>query len=85
MSSEWRLSVVAHVYKNKGDVQSCSNYHGIKLLSHTMILGMSSELLSVGLELLVPFQQINLVLYMEGQPLRRFISFVSYEEISRAS
>ncbi|XP_070045831.1 secreted RxLR effector protein 78-like [Nicotiana tomentosiformis] len=24
------------VYKNKGDIQNCNNYHSIKLLSHTM-------------------------------------------------
>ena len=24
------------MFKNKGDVQSCSNYRGIKLISHTM-------------------------------------------------
>nr|XP_017217279.1 PREDICTED: uncharacterized protein LOC108194853 [Daucus carota subsp. sativus] len=38
MPREWRLSVVVPIYKNKGDVQSCSNYRGIKLLSHTMKL-----------------------------------------------
>ncbi|XP_017250767.2 uncharacterized protein LOC108221396 [Daucus carota subsp. sativus] len=38
MPSEWRLSVVEPIYKNKGDAQSCSNYLGIKLLSHTMKL-----------------------------------------------
>ncbi|XP_063940524.1 uncharacterized protein LOC135149258 [Daucus carota subsp. sativus] len=38
MPSEWRLSVVVPIYKNKGDAQSCSNYRGIKLLSHTMKL-----------------------------------------------
>ncbi|XP_074363467.1 uncharacterized protein LOC141704020 [Apium graveolens] len=35
---EWRLSMVVPIYKNKGDAQDCSNYRGIKLLSHTMKL-----------------------------------------------
>nr|GEX30209.1 hypothetical protein [Tanacetum cinerariifolium] len=38
MPDEWRLSEVIPVYKNKGDAQACSNYRGIKLLSHTMKL-----------------------------------------------
>nr|XP_043633475.1 uncharacterized protein LOC122604669 [Erigeron canadensis] len=38
MPEEWRLSEVIPIYKNKGDVQSCSNYRGIKFLSHTMKL-----------------------------------------------
>ncbi|KAK3553015.1 hypothetical protein QTP86_031159, partial [Hemibagrus guttatus] len=37
MPDEWR-SVLVPIFKNKGDVQSCSNYRGIKLMSHTMKL-----------------------------------------------
>ena len=36
MPKEWRASTLVPLYKNKGDIQSCSNYRGIKLLSHTM-------------------------------------------------
>ena len=32
----WRWSTLIPLYKNKGDIQSCNNYRGIKLLSHTM-------------------------------------------------
>ncbi|KAK3516035.1 hypothetical protein QTP70_002420 [Hemibagrus guttatus] len=38
MPEEWRKSVLVPIFKNKGDVQSCSNYRGIKLMSHTMKL-----------------------------------------------
>ncbi|KAK3522013.1 hypothetical protein QTP70_021391 [Hemibagrus guttatus] len=34
MPEEWRRSVLVPIFKNKGDVQSCSNYRGIKLMSH---------------------------------------------------
>ncbi|KAK3520700.1 hypothetical protein QTP70_030576 [Hemibagrus guttatus] len=36
MPEEWRRSVLVPIFKNKGDLQSCSNYRGIKLMSHTM-------------------------------------------------
>ncbi|KAK3556097.1 hypothetical protein QTP70_005246 [Hemibagrus guttatus] len=36
MPEEWRRSVLVPIFKNKGDVQSCSNYRGIKLMSHTL-------------------------------------------------
>ncbi|KAK3545944.1 hypothetical protein QTP70_016948, partial [Hemibagrus guttatus] len=35
MLEEWRRSVLVPIFKNKGDVQSCSNYRGTKLMSHT--------------------------------------------------
>ncbi|KAK3536514.1 hypothetical protein QTP86_013837 [Hemibagrus guttatus] len=38
MPEEWRRSVLVPIFKNKGDVQSCSNYRVIKLMSHTMKL-----------------------------------------------
>ena len=38
MPEEWRRSILVSIFKNKGDVQSCTNYCGIKLMSHTMKL-----------------------------------------------
>ncbi|MCJ8736375.1 hypothetical protein PDJAM_G00257640 [Pangasius djambal] len=38
MPEEWRSSVLVPIFKNKGAVQSCSNYRRIKLMSHTMKL-----------------------------------------------
>ncbi|KAK3543950.1 hypothetical protein QTP70_031858, partial [Hemibagrus guttatus] len=38
MPEEWRRSVLVPIFKYKGDMQSCSNYRGIKLMSHTMKL-----------------------------------------------
>ncbi|GJN13331.1 hypothetical protein PR202_gb00023 [Eleusine coracana subsp. coracana] len=38
MPEEWRRSIVVPIFKNKGDVQSCTNYRGIKLMSHMMKL-----------------------------------------------
>ena len=36
MPDAWRESVVVPIFKGKGDIQECSNYRGIKLMSHTM-------------------------------------------------
>ena len=38
MPQKWRHSTIIPLYKNKGDVQNCNSYRGIKLLSHTMKL-----------------------------------------------
>jgi hypothetical protein len=37
MPNEWRNTLVP-IFKNKGDIQSCTNYRGIKLMSYTMKL-----------------------------------------------
>ena len=34
--TEWRDSVIIPIYKDKGDIQDCGIYRGIKLMSHTM-------------------------------------------------
>ncbi|KAF3664671.1 putative DNA-directed RNA polymerase IV subunit 1-like isoform X2 [Capsicum annuum] len=36
MPEAWRWSTMILLYKNKGDIQCCNNYRGVKLLSHTM-------------------------------------------------
>ena len=38
MAEEWKRSILVPIYKNKGDIQSCTNYRGIKLMSHIMKL-----------------------------------------------
>jgi hypothetical protein len=38
MPDEWRRSILVPIFKNKGDVLSCTNYRRIKLMSHTMKL-----------------------------------------------
>ena len=36
ISTEWRDSEIIHIYKEKGDIQDCGNYRGIKLMPPTM-------------------------------------------------
>ena len=36
MPGEWRKSILVPIFKNKGDAQNCSNYRGIKLISHSL-------------------------------------------------
>ena len=38
MPNIWRQSILVPIFKEKGDVQSCENYRGIKLMSHTLKL-----------------------------------------------
>ena len=36
MPEEWRDSMIVPIFKEKGDIQDCGNYRGIKMISHTM-------------------------------------------------
>ncbi|XP_048488766.1 uncharacterized protein LOC125491268 [Plutella xylostella] len=36
--TDWRGSYLVPIYKEKGDIQDCGNYRGIKLMAHTMKL-----------------------------------------------
>ena len=38
MPEEWRNSVIVPIFKEKGDIQDCGNYRGIKMISHTMTI-----------------------------------------------
>lgn len=38
MPFEWRLSTLIPLYKNKGDAQIRTNYHGLKLMNHIIKL-----------------------------------------------
>ena len=35
---EWRCSTLVPIHKNKGDIQDCDDYRGIKLVSHIMTI-----------------------------------------------
>ena len=68
MPDEWK-SILVPIYKNKGDIQSYTNYRGIKLMSHTMKLWESS---SSTCEERRRYQQTNLVSCPKGQPWKLF-------------
>ena len=36
MPEDWRNRVITPIYKEKGDIQDCGHYQGIKLMLHTM-------------------------------------------------
>ena len=35
---DWKKSILISIQKNKRDIQNCTNYRGIKLISHTIKL-----------------------------------------------
>ena len=43
MPHEWRKNILVPIYKNVGDIQSCTNYGGIKLVSYYEASGESNR------------------------------------------
>jgi hypothetical protein len=68
MPDEWRRSILVPIFKNKGDIQSFTNYRGIKLISHTMKL--CERVIEHRLRKLTTVSKISLVLCLGG-PLWR--------------
>ncbi|ONM55522.1 hypothetical protein ZEAMMB73_Zm00001d020743 [Zea mays] len=81
MPDEWRRSTLVPIFKNKGDVQSCTNYRGIKLMSHTMKLW--ERVIEHRLRKMTSVTQ-NQFGFMPGDQLwRPFLTKTTYGEIQR--
>jgi hypothetical protein len=70
MFDEWRQIILVPIFKNKGDAQSCTNYQGIKLMSHTMKLW--KRIIEHHLREIRTSPKINLILCREDRLWRRF-------------
>ncbi|VDO78018.1 unnamed protein product [Heligmosomoides polygyrus] len=57
MPDDWRNSTIVPIFKQKGDASECSNYRGIKLISHTMKI--YERLVDSRLRVMVPFSQVQ--------------------------
>ena len=71
MPDEWRKNILVSIYKNKGDIQSSTNYKGIKLMCHTMKLW--EKVIEQRLRHEQQYQRISLVLCQGGQQWKQFI------------
>jgi hypothetical protein len=70
MPQKWKRSIFEPIFKNKGDVQSCTNYRGIKLMSHTMKL--SERVIEHCLRRVTNVTQTSLGSCLEDRPWRQF-------------
>lgn len=39
MPEDWKKRVLVPIFKNKGDIKSCGNYKGTKLMNHNEVIG----------------------------------------------
>ncbi|XP_060183043.1 uncharacterized protein LOC132612997 [Lycium barbarum] len=67
MLKEWRWSTMITFYKNEGDIQSCNNYRGIKMLSHTIKVWKRVE---IGGAVYGPEEEIAHGIHRPGENLR---------------
>ena len=73
MPDEWRRSTIVPLYKNKGDIQNCNNYRGIKLLSHTMKVWERVVEMRVRIRVFILENQLG---FMTGQSTTKVIHLV---------
>ncbi|VDP23276.1 unnamed protein product [Heligmosomoides polygyrus] len=57
MPDDWRNSTIVPIFKQKGDASECSNYRGIKLISHRMKI--YERLVDSRLREMVPISQVQ--------------------------
>jgi hypothetical protein len=70
MPEEWRWSILVPIFKNKGDVQICCNYRGIKLMNHTMKLW--ERVIEHRLRRMTSVTKKSLVSCLGGRPWKPF-------------
>jgi hypothetical protein len=70
MLDEWRRSILISIFKNEGDIQSCTNYRRIKLMSHIMKLW--ERVIEYRLRKLTTVSKNQFGFMLGGPPWRRF-------------
>ena len=84
MPEVWRDSILIPIFKKKCDVQSCSNYRGIKLISHNMKL--YERVVERRLRSELTFSEQQYTVSCQGKPYRCIVCFESVDgEVKRRS
>ncbi|VDO71480.1 unnamed protein product [Heligmosomoides polygyrus] len=75
MPDDWINSTIVPIFKQKGDASECSNYRGIKLISHTMKI--YERLVDSRLREMVPISQVVSQTYRQfcAPVFRRYFAY----------